>query len=1341
MKRLYVLFIGLLLCTGEGLAQCESQWISLFSQADIDNYPQNYGCMNPGRLAITGTDVTNLNGLAGVITTGYFYIHGVPNLHDYSGLANLTTVTGDFDIGHGLAANVTAFSGVTSISGTLTIASNTLTTLDAFDNLTSIGGGFQVLYSAMSAVPGMPSLTSIGTDINIEGNDLLVSLSNFGHQLQTLGRHVISLDNDALTALPQISNVTHIPGALRIQGNSNLQSLSGLDNVTAVGDYLNIVDNASLQGIGALHNLQSIGSSLIITGNPLVSVCNQPFVCSFVNNPTGALNISNNAPGCNNTTQTLVSCGSPQNCNAQVIQLLGQQDVDDFPLNYGCSAITGSLQVRNYYNDTTNVNGLSALTSVSGSVEIAGSTIVDMHGFDNMTHIGDTLYLYPGPDMDAGNLFPSLEYTGGIYIAYDLQTPSVGSIRGFNNLTEIGHSFLIGAMTSLQTVDGFHNLERISYPASNYQGLVIEQNPLLTTVNAFENLSVIGEGIRFNLNDSLTYLPNFSSLHTIDEKLDITNNPSLINLTGLGQLASVDGSVNINNNAALTSLSGLGSLQSTTYLTISNNPQLTNIAGLSALAQVGGSPLIYNNPQLSVCNNPGICSVLTLANAAIYDNAPGCDSATQVLVACGYPQNCGDIYLYTQHDIDTFYLNHGCSTVTSSLHIVGGGADGDITNLNGLSGITSIRDLVVENAPYLTSLAGMSGLTNISGNFLISGDFGSSISGLPALADINGDFRVYTTNLVSIGNFPSLTHVGGDFVIGGNPNLTSVTGFGNLATIDGQYSVHYNESLAAFPNLPNLVSIGNNLYIFNNAALLTFSGLDNVTSIGGRIEIISNPALTSLSGLDRLVGVGGEIHIRENTSLLTLAGISGINPQSITYLDLQNNALLATCNVPSICSYLSLNLPAVIYGNARTCENNTQVLVGCGFAQNCNYVYLDSQTDVDDFPINYGCTAVNSLFLVGNGIANVDGLGAITSIGALSMNDTSNLADYSGFNHVTQITGSVSISNCASNLSGFPAVTGIGGNLSISMNPALTTITAFQNVTAVNGSLTIFGNPALTSLSGFRSLHSINGSLDVSANSVLTSLDGLEHIDPSGIAQLSIYNSPQLSYCNVASICSFLSSGGYANIGGNATGCNEMMEISQLCFVPALSLTLFLQGTYEGARMMRPAKFNRLVENAGLDEVQDLTVTLYDSITLAPAATLLATLHTDGAITAALPPLDGQYYIAVEGAGLVGTWSAEPQNFSPLQAVSYDFSSSASQAYGDNLLEVEPGIWAIYSGDINADENIDNFDFGLWEIDAREFAYGDYVTDLNGDGNVDNFDFAIWETNAGNFIYSVHPMH
>ena len=73
------------------------------------------------------------------------------------------------------------------------------------------------------------------------------------------------------------------------------------------------------------------------------------------------------------------------------------------------------------------------------------------------------------------------------------------------------------------------------------------------------------------------------------------------------------------------------------------------------------------------------------------------------------------------------------------------------------------------------------------------------------------------------------------------------------------------------------------------------------------------------------------------------------------------------------------------------------------------------------------------------------------------------------------------------------------------------------------------------------------------------------------------------------------------------------------------------------------------------------------------------------------------------------------------------------------MKQVDLNHWAIYSGDLNNDENVDLLDGNLLENDISIFNFGYVLTDINGDGNVDLLDTPTLETNISNFIFSNHP--
>jgi len=187
-----------------------------------------------------------------------------------------------------------------------------------------------------------------------------------------------------------------------------------------------------------------------------------------------------------------------------------------------------------------------------------------------------------------------------------------------------------------------------------------------------------------------------------------------------------------------------------------------------------------------------------------------------------------------------------------------------------------------------------------------------------------------------------------------------------------------------------------------------------------------------------------------------------------------------------------------------------------------------------------------------------------------------------------------------------------------------------------------------------------------------------------------------------------------------------------------VNLKYFIQGYYDAAGLMRPVLYNQGQPNA-ITDADTVTIELHNiTAPFAMAHTFTGVLKTDGTIACLFPNAsEGQtYYIGLKHRNAVQTWSANPVT---LSNVVYDFTTHANKAYGDNQVLVDANIYAIYSGDINLDENADLVDLNSIESDITTFAYGYIATDINGDGNVDLLDSPIEEVNINNFIYAMHP--
>ncbi len=112
----------------------------------------------------------------------------------------------------------------------------------------------------------------------------------------------------------------------------------------------------------------------------------------------------------------------------------------------------------------------------------------------------------------------------------------------------------------------------------------------------------------------------------------------------------------------------------------------------------------------------------------------------------------------------------------------------------------------------------------------------------------------------------------------------------------------------------------------------------------------------------------------------------------------------------------------------------------------------------------------------------------------------------------------------------------------------------------------------------------------------------------------------------------------------------------------------------------------------------------------------------------------GTYYIMVRHRNSVETWSKSGgESYVKGTPFSYNFTTAATQAFGNNLILVGPK-YCIYSGDVNQDYLVELSDILQIYNDALIFATGYVVTDVTGDGFVDLSDLTIAYNNSTNFV-------
>ncbi|MBK8550025.1 MAG: proprotein convertase P-domain-containing protein [Ignavibacteria bacterium] len=127
-------------------------------------------------------------------------------------------------------------------------------------------------------------------------------------------------------------------------------------------------------------------------------------------------------------------------------------------------------------------------------------------------------------------------------------------------------------------------------------------------------------------------------------------------------------------------------------------------------------------------------------------------------------------------------------------------------------------------------------------------------------------------------------------------------------------------------------------------------------------------------------------------------------------------------------------------------------------------------------------------------------------------------------------------------------------------------------------------------------------------------------------------------------------------------------------------------------------------------------------------------------------------YIQLKHRNSLETWSRKPSrgtfailfsiHFAPfISFLEYDFTNTASKAFGNNMIQVDtgPNKFAIYSGDADQDGFINLSDVIIISNDANLFAAGYRVTDINGDNISDLTDVLMAHNNSTDFVSAIRP--
>ncbi len=433
-------------------------------------------------------------------------------------------------------------------------------------------------------------------------------------------------------------------------------------------------------------------------------------------------------------------------CPSGSLNITSQAQIDNFAINYpNCTQIAGGVTIDEHWSTPIyNLNGLSQVTSIGGDIRIYGNHLLEnLTGLDNLTIVGG-LDIYENDAL--------VDLTG---------LENISIVEGSVN---IGWYYYGSENRSLESIAALQNVDTIT------GSLVLRGNPELRSPIGLENLKYVGSDLIIHGNHNLESLAGLESLGTIMGNLEIGYGDEF--LTAPFELG----------NRALKSLEGLENLNTIEgSLIIANQDSLTTLSELENVSFAGVDHLeIFNNSNLSVCNLTGICDYFANGGSSeIYNNAPNCNSMSEMLLICTDPVFCSNegVIFTQQQQIDSFAISYpDCQFIMGDV-VIQGDSPTSITNLNGLSQITYIGGtLTIQDNAALTNLSGLELLVSTIGGLDINNNDGlENLYALANLTDVQGELSIRNnailTGLSGIHNItgPAIEHL----TITNNPMLSS----------------------------------------------------------------------------------------------------------------------------------------------------------------------------------------------------------------------------------------------------------------------------------------------------------------------------------------------------------------------------------------------------------------------------------------------------------------------------------------------------------------------------------------------------------------------------------------
>jgi|GEM_PF-1158198 len=386
------------------------------------------------------------------------------------------------------------------------------------------------------------------------------------------------------------------------------------------------------------------------------------------------------------------------------------------------------------------------------------------------------------------------------------------------------------------------------------------------------------------------------------------------------------------------------------------------------------------------------------------------------------------INLNSQAEVDAFATNYpSCTEINFPLFISGN----DITNLNGLSQLTSINSILTISDTSLENFNGLHNIENIvDGLYLFNNNTISNMHGFEGLIEIGDISFESNQNLINMEGFENVV-TALDISIEFNNSFLNFEGFDSLISCDGfrvtscpsfinflgmeslqtstaSVRIVDNTNLESFSGLENLNSINpGHLYIENNPNLQGFTAFENLTFVRNYIWVLNCDSVENLDGFEGVEQLDYSFRLIGNQNLNSISGFSNLSGTYDFGIKIKDNPNLSMCNINTVCENLYVDEIGYfeIENNGSGCNSVEEVADSCGVLiipdVNLLNALLDNDPVIDinnDNLIQYSeaGTFTGALNLENKQISDFEGLQAF--INATSINVSGNFMSFLNLN-------------------------------------------------------------------------------------------------------------------------------------------------------------------------------------------------------------------------------------------------------------------------------------------------------------------------------------------------------